>query len=335
MRRLLTLAVAAAGTLGLAAAASAQSGQTITIMVGFGAGGSYHHTGVILSRHMPRHLPGNPTMIVKTMPGAGSIIASNFLANVAPKDGTMLGIIGGGVVLEPLFGNEKAKFDPREFGWIGSLSTGVNLCTVWADTGVKTVEDATKREVVAGSTGRGSRTYTYPVALNTILGTKFKIISGYKGLREMHPAMESGEIQSICGYTWEGLLSQKPDWVEDRKLNLIAQFARRKAPELEHVPLVQELVKNDKDRAAIDLLVVDTLIAWPLVAPPGIPAEMLDTYRKAFIDTLRDPEFLAEAKKTNRIVELVDGPEIDALMKETYATPPEIVAHARRISGME
>ncbi len=324
------------GGLAICGGAAAQDGKPVTIVVGFGAGGAYHFTAVMLARHMPKHLPGKPNVIVQTKPGAGSIVATNYLAQVAPKDGTVLGVIGGGVVLEPLFGNEKAKFDPRTISWIGSVSTAVNLCTVWAETGVKSLDDIKAREVVAGSTGRGSRTYSYPAALNALFGTKFKILTGYKGLRQMSPALQKGEVQAICGFSWDGLRAQFPQLLSEKKLNFLAQFAltKGKVKEIAHVPWVQDLVKSQTDKKAVDLLVVDTEIAWPLVAPPGIPAGTLKMLRDAFDKTMKDPEFVAEMTKSKREVDPVPGAEIDKLMAQTFATPKDVIARARDISGL-
>lgn len=334
----------AAGALALAVCAAvaaapgdarAQSSGPVTIVVGFGAGGLYHNTGMLLSRHMGKYLPGNPNVVVKTMPGAGSLIAANHLANVAPKDGSVLGVIGGGTILEPLFGNEKARFDPREIHWIGSLSTAVNLCTVWHESPVETIDDATRHEVVAGSTGRGSRTYTYPTALNNTLGTKFKVIAGYQGLAELHPAMERGEVHSVCGWGWDGVMAQRPDWVRDGKVRFLTQFAQRKHPKLPEVPLVLDLMKTERDRQAMNLLVLDTLVAWPLVAPPGMPESDVAALREAYEKTLADPEFVADATKNRRSIELITGAEIEKAIAEVYETPKDVVQYAREISGLD
>jgi tripartite-type tricarboxylate transporter receptor subunit TctC len=319
----------------LAGSAAAQSKKPITIVVGFGSGGAYYMTGLLVSQHMPKYLPGKPKIIVKNMPGAGSIVATNYLANIAPKDGSVLGVIGAGTITEAMFGNSKAKYDPRKIGWIGSMSTGVNLCTVWATTGVKTIADAQKKEIIAGSTGRGSRTYTYPLAMNKILGTKFKIVTGYKGLNMLQPALEKGEVHSVCGYAWEGLKAQKLAWVKEGKLNIIAQFARTKSAEFPNVPLMRDLVKTNTEKQALDLMVIDTLIAWPVVAPPGMPAKTLRMYRDAFAKTMKDPEFIAAAKRVKRDVDLVTGEQVDKIIAEAYAYPKAAIDAAKDLSGLK
>lgn len=314
---------------------AAHAQQTITITVGFGAGGLYHNTGILLSRHMGKHLPGNPSIIVRAMPGAGSIIAANYIANVAPKDGSALGIIGGGTILEPLYGNKQAQYDPRTLRWIGSMSTAINLCTVWHESPVKTIEDAKKIELNAGSTGRGSRTSDYPTALNNLLGTKFKIVTGYTGLPQMHPAMERKEIQSICGWGWDGVMAQRPDWLADKKLNILVQFGTRKHPQLPHVPLLHDLLKTDREKQAADLLVLDTLVAWPLVAPPGTPDAKIAELRSAFAKALAEPAMAEETKKMRRSLEHITGEEIEAKIAQAFKTPPDVVQFARKITGLE
>ncbi|MDP4594351.1 MAG: tripartite tricarboxylate transporter substrate-binding protein [Beijerinckiaceae bacterium] len=327
--------LAGACSLVMASTAVAQAKKPVTIIVGFGSGGAYYMTALLVSQYMPKYLPDNPKIIIKNMPGAGSIVATNYLANIAPRDGSVLGVIGAGIITEAMFGNTKAKYDPRKLGWLGSMSSGVNLCTVWSESGIKTIADATKKEVSAGSTGRGSRTYTYPLAMNLLLGTKFKIVSGYKGLNHLQPALEKREVDSVCGYAWEGLKAQKLAWVKDGKLNIIAQFARKKSAEFPNVPLMRDLVKTETQKQALDLMVIDTLIAWPVVTPPGLPPETLKMYRDAFAKTMKDPAFIAAAGKVKRDVDLVSGEEVDKVIAEAYAYPAAAIDEAKRLSGLK
>lgn len=327
------LIVVAALSLSSASAMSqtAQGPQTVNIIVGFGAGGLYHNTGVILSRHMGKYLPGNPNIVVRTMPGAGSIVAANHIANVAPKDGGTLGIIGGGTILEPLYGNKQAQYDPRTLRWIGSMSTAINLCTVWHETKVKTIDDMKTHELVAGSTGRGSRTSEYPTALNALLGTKFKVISGYTGLTQLHPAMERGEIQSICGWGWDGIMAQRPDWLRDGKIRILVQMGLQKHPNLPDVPLILDLLKSDAERQAMRLIVLDTFIAWPLVAPAGTPDSRIAELRRAFEQAMQDPALIEDTKKTSRSSDYVTGEAIEKAIADAFRTPAEIVELARKL----
>lgn len=319
----------------MSGAANAQSiPREIAINVGFGAGGVYHTMAMTLSRHMGRYLPGQPTIVVRTMPGAGSLLAANHIANVAPRDGSVLAVIGGGTVLEPLFGNAEAKFDPTKLSWIGSTATETYTCVFWGETNATRIEDAIERQLVVGSTGRGSRTHTYPAALNELLGTKFKVVAGYRGMTDIHLGIERRELDGVCGWGYSSIPSQKPDWLKDNKINITLQFARAKHPELPKVPLIMDVLKSEQDKAAMQLLLLDSFVAWPLVGPPGMPAETLATYRKAYRAALADPQLLAEAKQLQLVIEPVTGEEIETFVKEVAASPPAVVQRARTLSGM-
>lgn len=308
--------------------------REITINVGFGAGGVYHTTGMLLSRHMGRYLPGQPTMVVKAMPGAGSLLATNHIANIAPRDGTMLAIIGGGMILEPLLGNKQARFDPRDLNWIGSTSSETYACVAMKESTVTGIEDATRIPLQVGTTGRGSRTSTYPEALNELIGTKFKVISGYQGLTDIHLAMERNELNALCGWGYSSIFSQKPDWLTQKRINILVQFARTKHSDLQDVPLVFDLLKSERDKAAMRMLVLDSLVAWPLVAPPKIPADALAALNKAYAAALVDPALLAEAKQLKLIIEPVSGAEIQQAVNEVASSPPDVVERARALSGL-
>ncbi|MDB5572190.1 MAG: tripartite tricarboxylate transporter family receptor [Hyphomicrobiales bacterium] len=330
----------AAALLGLAPAPGSAQAQTaplkeITINVGFGAGGVYHTMSMLLSRHLGKFMPGQPPVVVKTMPGAGSILAANYLYNVAPKDGSALGSIGGGTILEPLFRNAEAKYDPAKFNWIGTTSSETYTCVGWRASPIEKITDATQREMVAGSTGRGSRTYTYASALNDLLGTRIKIVTGYRGMTDIHLAMERGELDSVCGWGYSSIFSQKPDWIRDNKIRILLQFGYAKNPDIPDVPLVLDVLQNDRDRAAMRLMVLDALIAWPLVAPPGVPAERVAELRKAYDTALKEPALLAEAKQLQLVIAPVSGEEIAKAVAETMATPRDVVDHARKLSGLD
>lgn len=334
----LAMMIAAAMTAFGAAPAAAQQGdgakRQVTITVGFPAGGTYHTITMLMSRHMGRYLAGNPTIVVQPKPGAGSLVAANYIASVAPKDGSALGVVGGGIILEPLFGNKKAMFDPRKLNWLGSFSTESSICAVWHASSAKTLADAQARQVVAGSSGRGSRTYSYPMAMNATLGTKFKVISGFKGASGIEQAWQNGEVDSFCGYGYGGIVARHPDWIRDKKFNALAQFGYAKHKDLPDVPLILDLMKNDRDRAAMKLLVVDTYVAWPMIAPPDLKPATLASLRKAYLDTLADKALLAEAEKSRFEVEPVRGIDIQARVSEVFATPRDVIDHARKISGL-
>lgn len=337
MERLASLALLSAFSLAAAVALTpvgARAAQTITITVGFGAGGLYDITARSVAQRMGKYLPDHPTIIVQNKPGAGGLVAANYIANLAPKDGSALAVLGGGNVLEPLFGNEAAQFDPRKLIWLGTIDTAVNLCAIWHDVPVYSLEDAKKREVVAGSTGRGSRTTTYPNALNATLGTKFKVLPGYPGGQAISQAMEKGEVESFCGVAYSALVARSPDWLRDKKLRFIAQFGYQKLPQVPEAPLVLDLMKNKRDRDAMSILVIDTLIAWPTVAPAGIPKATEANLRRAYMETMKDPDFLKDMKRIKFNVDPVPGEKLEAAINRIYALPKDVIGYAKKLSGM-
>lgn len=309
------------------------AGKQVTIVVGFSTGGTYDATARLFARHLGKHLPGRPTVIVRNQPGAGSLVATMSLYGSAPKDGTVLGVVGGGIALEPLLGNPQAQYDPRRFNWIGGRTRDHFLCLVWHTVPVKTLADVTGRETVVGATGPGSRTLTYPRALNELLGTKFKVVSGYPGGNEITLAMERGEVEGYCGWALGSIKTRAPEWIRDGKVRPLAQFAFSKAPELPDVPLAGDLPKTEKGRRAIEFFAADSILAWPLVAPPDVPAERVAEIRAAFDAMMKDPQLLAEAAAQGLDVDPVGGAEIDALVRRLYETPPDVLELVRTINA--
>jgi tripartite-type tricarboxylate transporter receptor subunit TctC len=313
-------------------AADFYQGKQITIIVGFTAGGTYDATARLFARYLGKQLAGNPTVIVRNMPGAGSLVATTHLYNAAPKDGTTLGIIGGGTVLEPLLGNPQAKYDARRFAWIGGRSRDNFLCLVWHTVPVNTIEDVTRRETVVGATGPGSRTLTYPKALNDLVGTKFKIVSGYPGGNEITLALEKGEVEGYCGWALGSIKTRAPDWLRDGTVRPLVQFTLSK-PDLPDVPVASDLAKTQTGRQAIDLLAADSVLAWPLMAPPDLPGERVRELRAAFDAMASDPELLAEAARQSLDVDPVSGAELQALVERLYRAPPDVVELVQKING--
>jgi tripartite-type tricarboxylate transporter receptor subunit TctC len=307
-------------------------GKQVSIVVGFSSAGTYDATARLFARHLGKYLPGKPTIIVRNMPGAGSMVAANSLYGSAPKDGTTLGVIGGGVVLEPLLDNPQANYDPRRFNWIGGRTRDNFLCLVWHTVAVKTLQDATQREVAVGATGSGSRTLTYPKALNELFGTKFKIVSGYPGGNEITLALERGEVEGYCGWALGSIKTRAPDWLRDGKIRPLVQFTLGKA-DLPDVPLATDLARNERQRQAIAFFAADSVLAWPLMAPPDLPTERVGELRTAFDAMIKDPDLLAEAAKQGHDVDPVGGAEIDALVQRLYATPPDVLELVRRINA--
>jgi tripartite-type tricarboxylate transporter receptor subunit TctC len=314
------------------AAADFYQGKQITIIVGFSAGGTYDATARLFARYLGKHLVGNPTVTVRNMPGAGSLIASMHLYNTAPRDGTTLGIIGGGTVLEPLLGNPQARYDARRFTWIGGRSRDNFLCLVWHTVPVTSIEDVKKRETIVGATGPGSRTLTYPKALNDLIGTRFKIVSGYPGGNEITLALEKGEVEGYCGWALGSIKTRAPDWLRDGIVRPLVQFTLAK-PDLPQVPVASDLPPSATGRQAIDLLAVDSVLAWPLLAPPDLPPERTNELRAAFDAMVADPELLAEAARQTLDVDPVHGTEMEELIARLYRAPPDVIDLVKKING--
>lgn len=316
---------------GLAAgSANAQDLSKMTITVGFTSGGTYDATARLFSRHYGKHLSGAPQIIVQNMPGSGGVVALNHLYNIAPKDGSTLSLVDGALAFEALFGNPAVKYDPRQFNWIGSRAKETPTCVVWAERSVSTIQEAMQREVVLGATV-GTRTFNQPRLFNALLGTKFKIVTGYPGGNELTIAMERGETEGWCGWSWTSVKRRVPTWLKEKKVNILVQGALDKAPDLPNVPLAIELVKNENDRKLLQLMLSDTRIASPLIAPEGVPASRVKELRDGFDAMMKDAEFLKEADKLGIEIEPTPGVQLQAAVNEMFALPPEIVNRAKEL----
>lgn len=324
------LCAALAATGALASAESrAQTPRNLEFYVGYSAGGGSDTQARIVANHIGRHYPGAPSVVVRNMPGAGTITLANYLFSVAPRDGHTFGIIAGGAVTAPLFKTKGAAYDPRDFTWIGNVSSEVSIAAAWHTSGVKTLEDATKREVVLGTAGPGSGNHIYPLVLNAILGTKFKLIAGYPGSNEVAIAMERGEVQGTGSWNISGIMQSRPDWLKDGLLIPLVQQSLAKHPSLPNVPLVTELGKTEADRKVLQLIFAQQVISRPLLAPPQIPADRAQALRAAFDTTMKDAAFLDEAaKRRMEITDPMTGDQVKALLVELYGTPADIVERA-------
>jgi tripartite-type tricarboxylate transporter receptor subunit TctC len=316
-----------------AVAADFYQGKQLTIVVGFTPGGTYDLGARLYARVLGRHLPGKPTVIVQNMPGAGSLTAAAHLYNVAAKDGTVLGVVGGGIVAEALIGNAQAKYDPRRFAWIGSRTRDNFLCVAFDTSGVTSIADVRSRGLIVGSTGPGSRTMTFPRALNELAGTKFKIVSGYPGGNEITMAMEKGEVEGYCGWSLDSMTSRAPDWLPSGRIRALAQFTLARAAGLPNVPFAEDLAPNNTGRQAIRVLASDSTLAWPFLAPPSLPGERVAELRAAFDAASRDADLLAEARKAKLEINPVPGRELQALVDQVSASPPEVLDLVRKVSA--
>jgi len=306
-------------------------GKQITIVVGYSTGGTYDASARLVARHLGRHLPGNPAVIVRNMPGSGGLVATRHLYDAAPRDGTTLGVVTGGVAVEPLIGNPQAKYDARRFSWIGGRSRDNIVCATWHKVPVRSMADVKARETVMGATGPGSRTITHPRAFNELLGTRFKIVAGYPGGTEITLAMERGEVEGYCGWAVGSIMNRAPNWLSDGTITLLTQFTR----DLPNVPVARDLMPTESGKRVVDFLSADVVLAWPFLAPPGLPAERVSELRQGFLAAMNDPELKADANKLRLEADPVPGTEMQKLVESLYSTPPDVIALIKKISGAQ
>jgi tripartite-type tricarboxylate transporter receptor subunit TctC len=258
------------------------------------------------------------------MEGAGSLRLANWLYNVAPKDGSAFGIIGRGTGFDPLLGNKAAVFDATKYTWIGSANNEVSVCVAWHTSQIKKFEDMLTRELIVGGTSTSADTDQFPRITNGVLGTKMKVVTGYPGGNEVGLAMERGEVQGRCGWSWSSVKATHQNWYDEKKIHLLMQLALDKHDDLPNVPLVVDLAKSEEQRKILELIFARQVMGRPFLAPPAIPAERAAVLRKAFMDTMRDPEFLAAADKAKMEITPVAGEKVEKLVRDLYATPKEI-----------
>ncbi|MBX9775585.1 MAG: hypothetical protein K2Y71_14475 [Xanthobacteraceae bacterium] len=304
--------------------------QTVTMVVGYSPGATYDIYTRNFARHLGKHLPGNPNVIVQNMAGAGSLRSANFIFTTAPKDGTTLGVFARGLAMQPLLDPTGVQYEPLKFNWIGSLSADVSLVLSWHTKPFKTVEDLRTREMVVAGTGSGADSVIFPYILNGVLGTKMKIVTGYPGAADFLLAVERQEADGTAGVSWSGLNASKPEWIAKKQINVIVQLGLKKHPGMNPAPLVMEFAKNDTDRGVLELIFSRQDMGYPVVAPPGTPPERVAVLRKAFEAVLRDPEYLADAKKQHLEAEFMRGEEVEALIKRVMASPPDVFERARK-----
>jgi tripartite-type tricarboxylate transporter receptor subunit TctC len=309
-------------------------GKVVTVTIYTPPGSAYDLAGRLLTRHLPKHLPDTPTAIAKNMPGAGGLTATRYLYYTAPKDGTVLGTIGRGIPFEPLLGGaETVDFDPLKFTWLGSPARESSLALSWYTAKVKTAQDLLTTELIIAGTGASADSEVVPRTVNGIIGTKFKIISGYDGLTKAALSMETGEIEGIGYWSWGAIKSGKMDWVRDKKINLLYQTASTPHPDIPDVPPVVTLAKTEAQRQALELLFARDAIAFPFLAPPDLPPVRAKLLRQAFVDSFNDPELIADAQKASFDLSLVNGEQVEAIIKKAFATPPDVVAMTRKAMG--
>ncbi len=304
-------------------------GKTVTINIGSSTGGGLDTYGRLVARHFGKHIPGNPIVVAANAPGAGGKTVAGRLYNVSPKDGTHLGITFPGILVEPLLTPDgRSEFDPTRFNYVGNAHAEVLVCFVRTDAPAKTPHDLLTKEIIIGATAPGSTTWDYPLVTNGVIGTKLKIVTGYKGAREVTLAIERGEVQGICGVGFGTIKVQYPDVLSGTGFaKIFAQEDMKGHPELNKagVPNMITLAKTAPERAALQMLYAQSAFSRPLILPPGVPAERVATLRQAFQQTMQDPELLGEARKMNIDVLPSSGEEVQAEIAQMYKTAPEVI----------
>jgi len=329
-------AAVAAGSMSALAADAAQSfyrGKTVQVLVGFGPGGGYDLYARTLARYLGKHIPGNPTVITQNMPGAGSMKVMNYLYTAARKDGTFIGTFARGMVFEPLLGHAKGTaFDATKFNWIGSISNEVSVCAFWHTSAVKNWEDMKTKPHKIGGSAAGADSDVFPTVLRKVYNLPMKLVTGYAGGgADINLGMERGEVDGRCGWSYSSMLSQSKALVEGKKINIVMQLALEKHEDLPNVPLIMDLPASPQDKAAIRLITSRQAIARPFTAPPGVPPERVKILRDAFDATMKDPDFIKEATRLALEVRPVNGADVQRLIQEVYASPPEVVKRASEI----
>jgi tripartite-type tricarboxylate transporter receptor subunit TctC len=325
---------AAAGVVALAAhsgAAAAQSAaefyasKQISMLVGASAGGGYDHLARLTAKHLGKHIPGAPMVVVQNMPAAGSLAATNHIANTAPRDGTMIALVQRGMLLAKLINPAGVRFDVGQLNWLASLASETGVSLAWHTAPHQTVKDLFDKDLIVGGIVNVDPETT-PKILNALIGTKFKVILGYPGTREIILAMEREEVQGIGDMSWSSIKRSRPDWLRDRKVRVLVQAALEKDPELPDVPFALDFVKNDPDRKVMQLYLTQKTVARPIIAPPGLPPDRLAALRGAFAALVQDKDFLADAVKSNMDVDPIPGPAVDKVIALIAGTPSDIAA---------
>lgn len=306
------------------------TGKTITLIISAGTGGGFDTNARLVARHLGKHIPGNPIIIPKNMPGGGHLVAANYMYNVAPKDGTTLATLLPAFVSYQILDGKQVEYDAAKFNWIGASDVDNMNLYVWHTTGIRSIDDTKKVSVLMGATGAGSYTALYPTLLNNLVGTKFKLVSGYKSTNEIHIAMERGEVQGRAGNLFSSLTATNPDWLADKKINILMQVGSKRDQNFKEVPLMTELAATVEDKRILAIYSSDVALGRSFITTPGVPADRLAALRKAFDQMVTDPEFLADAKKINMEVRPLGHVELTATTLEILSTPPELIEKAKK-----
>ena len=327
----LAACVLAAAPAGADEVADFYKGKTVTVVVPVSPGGTFHLYAQLVEQHIGRYIPGSPTMILQNRPGAGGVTANAYMMHAAPKDGTMFAEINPGTMTLPLL--RPARYDPRAFEWLGSVAVRGYCGAVWHTVEADTVEKMTKTEVVLGATGKGSQNFQIPTLMNHLLGTKFKVVSGYKGGGELNIAIESGETQGRANF-YEGFVGARPDWIRDRKLKFFFTLGPD-IPALKHVPSLKSMMKTDEQKRMLALIETTLQLGQAFFLPPGTPKARVEALTAAFASMVKDEQFLADAKKRKLVIAPRTRAENQAVIAEAYAVPPEVTKKVAAILGLD
>ena len=308
------------------------AGKTIELTVGTDPGGGFDIYARMIAKYLPRYLPGHPTILVKNLPGAGSGKAAAYIASVAPKDGTAIAALMPGAVIGPLLDDrEKPPYDPVKLVYLASGDSVTRVCTSFGNTKIKTFADAQKENGKMGASAAGGSSRDYVNLVRKAAGAKLDLVAGYKGSAEMVLAIERGEVDGMCGWDWPSLKAQRPDWVRDNKVNILAQFSLEPDPELtaRGVPPIWQFIQKEEDKKPVELVLSQQVFGRPYIAPPGTPSQTVKLLREAFSAVLKDKEFLAEAEKAQIPVHPLDGDKVQDVVSRIYAWPPAVVQRAK------
>lgn len=328
--------VSAAAAVGLAqSAGDFYKGRDINLYIGYSPGGAYDLYARTIGRHMGAHIPGNPTFVPQTMTGAGSLRVVNYLYRVAPQDGTAIATFGRGIAFDPLLIGQGDAFDAQKLNWLGSANNEVSVCVAMKGSGITKFEDLFTKELTVGGTGASADTDQFPRVLNAVLGTHFKIVQGYPGGNDVVLAMERGEVQGRCGWSWSSVISTHKSWLDDKRMIVLVQLSLTKHPDLADVPLVMDFAKTDEQRQILKMMFARNVMGRPYAAPPNVPADRVAALRTAFMATMKDKDFLADADKTQLEINPVSGEDVEKLVQEVYATPADLIAKAKAAAAAQ
>jgi tripartite-type tricarboxylate transporter receptor subunit TctC len=308
-------------------------GKTINVIVGFGPGGGYDAYARLLARHFGKHIPGHPSIVVQNMTGGGSVRAANHVYAVAPKDGTVIAAVNQNMPMYQLLGGEGARFDSAKVQWLGSMAYSNGTLYTWHDTNVRTLEEAKTQTIPLGGTGTTSDSHIFPTVINSLLGTKFDVVNGYPDGNAIDLALERGEVKGRGGNSWASVTTNKKQWVDEKKINILVQIGFKPEPEIPNVPLLVDLVKNPDEKQIVAVISLPTALGFAHWVAPEVPKERFEALRAAYAATMKDPDFLAEAKKIGQLIRPQSGEEVEALVQKAASTSQPVLERTAKLLG--